>query len=104
MVAGYLFYTLKTGGFFGESFGTVPALIIGFLITIVLGVGVDYLVFRPLRTSSPLAKLVASLGVLLTAQAAIVLIYGTAGRDAPRCCPGTSSAWPTPASRPTGSG
>jgi branched-chain amino acid transport system permease protein len=87
MVAGYLFYSLRTGGFFDQSFGTVPAIVIAFVLTLILGMAVDYLVFRPLRTASPLAKLVASLGVLLTAQAAIVLIYGVAGRDAPSVLP-----------------
>ncbi len=87
MVAGYLFYTLSTGGFFGLELDTVPAVIVAFLMTIILGVGVEYGVFRQLRNSSPLAKLVASLGVLLTAQAAIVLIFGTAGRDAPSVLP-----------------
>jgi branched-chain amino acid transport system permease protein len=87
MIAGYLFYTLNTGGFFGVELDTGPALIVAFLMTIALGIAVDYLVFRPLRTASPLAKLVASLGLLLTAQAAIVLIFGTAGRDAPSVLP-----------------
>jgi branched-chain amino acid transport system permease protein len=87
MVAGYLFYTLNTGGFFGAELDVIPALIIAFLLTILLGVGIEYGVFRQLRNSSPLAKLVASLGILLTAQAAIVLIFGTAGRDAPSVLP-----------------
>jgi branched-chain amino acid transport system permease protein len=87
MVAGYLFYTLDTGGLFGLNLGTAPALIVAFLLTIALGVGIDYGIFRRLRTASPLAKLVASMGLLLTAQAAIVLIFGTAGRDAPSVLP-----------------
>ena len=56
-------------------------------MTLVLGIACEYGVFRPLRNASPLAKLVASLGILLTAQASIVLIYGTAGRDAPGLLP-----------------
>jgi branched-chain amino acid transport system permease protein len=87
MVAGYLFYSLDTGGIFGLDLATAPALIVAFLLTIALGVAIDYGVFRRLRTASPLAKLVASMGLLLTAQAAIVLIFGTAGRDAPSVLP-----------------
>ena len=87
MVAGYLFFTLNTGGFFGIELAVWPAAIVGLLMTLVLGIACEYGVFRQLRNASPLAKLVASLGILLTAQAAIVLIYGTAGRDAPGLLP-----------------
>jgi branched-chain amino acid transport system permease protein len=87
MIAGYLFYSLKTGGFFGVDFATLPALIVAFVLVVALGVLIEFVVFRPLRKSSPLAKLVASLGILLTAQAGIVLIYGTAGREAPSVLP-----------------
>jgi branched-chain amino acid transport system permease protein len=87
MVAGYLFFTLNTGGFFGVELDVWPAAIVGLLMTLVLGIACEYGVFRQLRNASPLAKLVASLGILLTAQASIVLIYGTAGRDAPGLLP-----------------
>ena len=40
----------------------------------------ELLVFRPLRTASPLAKLVASLGILLTLQAAMLLGFGTTSK------------------------
>ena len=43
--------------------------------------------FRPLRTSSPLARLVSSLGVLLTLQAGATLIYGTGSLPAPSVLP-----------------
>ena len=39
--------------------------------------------FRPLRTTSPLAKLFASLGILLTLQAAMLLGFGTAAQQVP---------------------
>ena len=87
MVAGYLFFTLNTGGFFGIELAVWPAAIVGLIMTLALGIACEYGVFRPLRNASPLAKLVASLGILLTAQASIVLIYGTAGRDAPGLLP-----------------
>jgi branched-chain amino acid transport system permease protein len=87
MVAGYLFFTLNTGGFFGITMDVWPAAIVGLLMTLALGVMCEYGVFRPLRNAPPLAKLVASMGILLTAQAAIVLIFGVAGRDAPSLLP-----------------
>ena len=48
--------------------------------TIALGVLVELVVFRRLRTSSPLSKLVASLGVLLIARAASPSSTGGGGR------------------------
>ena len=36
----------------------------------------EMLAFRPLRKASPVIKLVASVGVLLTAQAAMLLVFG----------------------------
>ena len=52
-----------------------------------LGAAVELLCFRPLRTSSPLARLVSSLGVLLTLQAGATLIYGTGSLPAPSVLP-----------------
>jgi branched-chain amino acid transport system permease protein len=81
MVAGYLFWWLTTDGL-----GTVPALVVALAGTVTFGLVVELVVFRPLREASPLSSLVASLGVLLTAQATIGLIVsgaGSAGRSAP---------------------
>src|SRR6476619_3726275 len=64
MAIGYAFYSLKT------VVDTPVALVGTLAFTIVLGTAVELLCFRPLRTSSPLARLVSSLGVLLTLQAA----------------------------------
>jgi branched-chain amino acid transport system permease protein len=81
MAAGYAFYSLKT------VVGTPVALLGTLAFTIVLGAAVELLCFRPLRTSSPLARLVSSLGVLLTLQAAATLIYGTGSLPAPSVLP-----------------
>jgi branched-chain amino acid transport system permease protein len=67
MVAGYSFWSLKSD-FFGFTLATAPA---------VLGVLTEVLVFRLLRAAAPLAKLVASLGILLTLQSAMLLSFGT---------------------------
>jgi branched-chain amino acid transport system permease protein len=81
MAAGYAFYSLKT------VVDTPLALVGTLAFTIVLGAAVELLCFRPLRTASPLARLVSSLGVLLTLQAAATLIYGTGSLPAPSVLP-----------------
>jgi branched-chain amino acid transport system permease protein len=86
MVAGYLFFGLRTE-LLGVTLGTMPALVVALVLTVALGVLVELVVFRPLRTSAPLSKLVASLGVLLIAQAAITLIDGGSGRIVPSVLP-----------------
>src|SRR3954471_19559130 len=81
MAAGYAFYSLKT------VVDTPVALVGTLAFTIVLGTAIELLCFRPLRTASPLARLVSSLGVLLTLQAAATLIYGTGSLPAPSVLP-----------------
>src|SRR4051812_11495474 len=81
MAAGYAFYSLRT------VVGTPVALIGTLAFTVLLGVAIELLAFRPLRTSSPLARLVSSLGVLLTLQAGATLIYGTGAKPAPSVLP-----------------
>ena len=56
MVAGYLFFTLNTGGFFGIEMAVWPAAIVGLIMTLVLGIACEYGVFRQLRNASPLAE------------------------------------------------
>src|SRR5262245_18835460 len=75
MVAAYAFWGLKTGEF-GPEFPTAAAFIITLLVSAVMGLLMEFLAFRPLRTASPLAKLVASLGILLITQSAILLYFG----------------------------
>ena len=82
MVAGYSFWSLKTD-FFGFTLGTAPALVVTLLVCALVGVLMEVLVFRPLRTASPLAKLVASLGILLTLQSAMLLELRTCRRRQP---------------------
>jgi branched-subunit amino acid ABC-type transport system permease component len=81
MAAGFAYYSLKT------VVDTPLALVGTFAFTILLGTLIELLAFRPLRTASPLARLVSSLGVLLTLQAAATLIYGTGSTPAPSVLP-----------------
>ena len=62
---------------------------------IVISIVIELAVFRPLRTAAPLAKLVASLGVLLTAQASMLLAFGTSQHPQPTIIPCASSACST---------
>jgi branched-chain amino acid transport system permease protein len=75
MVASYFYYSADSG-----SFGFRPtwwlALILTLIFIAVLGLIIELCVFWPLRSSSPLAKLAASLGLLLLAQSLIAIIYG----------------------------
>ncbi len=79
MVAGYSFWSVKSD-FFGFTLGTAPALVVTLLVCAVVGVLTEMLVFRPLRTAAPLAKLVASLGILLTLQSTMLLSFGTSAK------------------------
>jgi branched-chain amino acid transport system permease protein len=86
MLAGYSFWSLKTGEY-GTEFGTAPALAITFVVTLAVGAAMELIAFRPLRNAAPLAKLVSSLGVLLVAQASMLLAFGTTQKPQPSILP-----------------
>lgn len=67
--------------------GVAPAFICSILIAALCGYAFYYLVFRPLRTAPALAKIVASVGIMLMVQSAIVLIYGAGQRSLPPLLP-----------------
>jgi branched-chain amino acid transport system permease protein len=87
MLAGYAYWSLKTGEYGGVHFSTAPALIITFLFTLFVGFLIEVVAFRPLRQAAPLAKLVSSLGALLVAQAAMLLAFGTTQKPQPTILP-----------------
>jgi ABC-type branched-subunit amino acid transport system ATPase component/branched-subunit amino acid ABC-type transport system permease component len=72
VVGGYTYYELNHKH--GWSAG--PALIGTVVIGVVLGLLVHYLIMRPMRNVSPIARVVATLGVLQVLQAIAVLRYG----------------------------
>jgi branched-chain amino acid transport system permease protein len=86
MLAGYSFWSLKTGEF-GTELGTAPALLITLVVTLAIGALIELVAFRPLRNAAPLAKLVSSLGVLLVAQASMLLAFGTTQKPQPSIFP-----------------
>jgi branched-chain amino acid transport system permease protein len=97
MLGGYVFYDLRTGGRLllpplpglphtidvGGPWGIAPAFAVAVLTCSLTGALFDVVVLRRLRGASGLAKLLASLGLLLTLQAIIVLRFGTAGQAEP---------------------
>lgn len=69
-------------GMSDSGFSVVPAMAIALLVAAGLGYAVHALVFRPLRHAPPLAKTVASVGVILVLQASISLRFGSDSRSA----------------------
>ena len=75
MVGSYLYYSVDNG-----ALGFRPPWWLAFIIVLIfvaiLGTIIELGLFWPLRGSSPLAKLAASLGLLLLAQSIIAIVYG----------------------------
>jgi branched-chain amino acid transport system permease protein len=96
LVGAYVFYGLRTGGYIYLSqlkiagpLATLPALVVTLAVVGAIGALWDYFVLRTLRQASALAKLVASLGFLLTVEALVVLRFGSNGQPAPNVLPST---------------
>ncbi len=85
MLGGYAYWSLSTG-----KITTLPSwacLVISLLFVAVIGAATEFVVYRPMRNAPPLAKLVASLGVLLVAQAAMLLAFGITEQPEPGILP-----------------
>jgi ABC-type branched-subunit amino acid transport system permease subunit len=61
----------------GAGLATGPAIAIALVYAAVLGLLLYVIVYRPLQTASPLTRVCASVGVMLTLQAIAVLNYST---------------------------
>ena len=64
-----------------------PAFLVSLAVAATLGLVAYALVFRPLRAAPALAGLVASVGLMATLQALIVLRFGSSGRPVPPVLP-----------------
>ncbi len=73
MLGAYVFWILNDQ----HNWPVALAIIAGVATSGALGVATHFLIMRPLRHSSNLVKLVATLGVLIAAQAGMILIYGS---------------------------
>ena len=62
----------------GTTMGFAPAAVIALFLTALLGALLYLVVFRPLRDSPPLARAVASLGVMIVIQGVMAITVGTA--------------------------
>ena len=87
MLGGYAFWALNTGKITALPAGAALPLALAFVV--VVGGVTEFVVYRPLRNAAPLAKLVASLGVLLIAQSAMILAFGVTPQPEPGILPTT---------------
>jgi branched-chain amino acid transport system permease protein len=85
MLGGYAFWALNAGRL--ATLPTAVALPLSLLFVLAVGAITEFAVYRPLRNSSPLAKLVSSLGVLLIAQSAMILAFGVTPQPEPGILP-----------------
>ena len=85
MLGGYAFWALNAGRL--ATLPTAVALPLSLLFVLAVGAITELAVYRPLRNSSPLAKLVSSLGVLLIAQSAMILAFGVTPQPEPGILP-----------------
>ena len=85
MLGGYAFWALNAGKL--ATLPTAVALPLSLLFVLAVGAVTEFAVYRPLRNSSPLAKLVSSLGVLLIAQSAMILAFGVTPQPEPGILP-----------------
>nr|WP_237418529.1 ABC transporter permease [Actinomadura rayongensis] len=98
MWGAYTFYGLREGHLLlplvypglGGPVPVVPAFLLAVALSALLGALVDVAVLKWLRTSAPLAKLVAGVGLMLTVQALVVLRFGGTGQTAPQVLAGGS--------------
>ncbi len=84
MLAGYAFWAIRIDLL---HWSTGPALIASLVVVLAAGAATELVAFRPLRTASPLAKLVSSLGVLLVLQASMLLAFGSSEQPEPNVLP-----------------
>jgi len=89
MLTGYLFWAL-TSGFFGLAVPVGVAFAVALAAAVLVGLTMQTVVFTPLGTASPLARLAASLGILLTLQACVLLVFGNQPQQEPTVLPAGS--------------
>ena len=86
MLAAYIFWALRTD-YFGFQLSTAPAFVVTLACMAAFGVLIELAIFRPLRNTAPLAKLAASLGLLLVLESGMIVIFGNSLKSAPSVLP-----------------
>jgi len=77
----------------GDTVPTIVAVCLGTMSTVALGLITYLLVFRPLRTAPTLAKVVASIGVMLAIQGLVILRFTTVPRAVRGILPNDIIEW-----------
>jgi sulfate-transporting ATPase len=83
VVGAYIEYELAVS----NGVPTVLAIILGVLASAAIGALTHLLIMRQLRRASPLARIVATLGVLITIQALLLQFYGSTVKFSPSALP-----------------
>ncbi|HET9289408.1 MAG TPA: ATP-binding cassette domain-containing protein [Gaiella sp.] len=86
MTGAYSFWAFRTGEF-GFQLSSAAAFVLTLVAMAVFGVVIELAIFRPLRNTAPLAKLAASLGLLLVLQSGVVVIFSSEPKSAPSILP-----------------
>ena len=81
MIGAYLFWSFTTG-YLGFTLASAPAYVLTLLCMAGLGILFELAIFRPLRNTAPVAKLAASLGLLLVLQAGAIVVFGDTTKSA----------------------
>ncbi|MFD7408633.1 ABC transporter permease [Streptomyces sp. NPDC059866] len=96
----YVYDEIRKSGRLVLPVGSVPvddglatAATAGLLTSTALGVTAHFLVFRPLRTAPQLAKVVATIGIMLATQALVVLRFTSQPRTVAPILPNTAVTW-----------
>ena len=87
MLGGYAFWSLTSGKI--ASLPHAVALPLALIFVLAVATLLEFVVYRPLRNTSPLARMVASLGVLLILQSSMLLAFGITQQPAPSVLPTT---------------
>jgi branched-chain amino acid transport system permease protein len=86
MTGAYTFWAFRTGEF-GFQLSSAAAFVLTLVAMAVFGVVIELAIFRPLRNTAPLAKLAASLGLLLVLQSGVIVIFSSEPKSAPSILP-----------------
>lgn len=70
-----------------QGWSFLPAAAVGVALSAVLGALTHWVIMRPLRRASSLVRVIATLGVLITIQAGVVIRYGSNARQVPSWLP-----------------
>ena len=81
-IAGIEIFDFPTFIDLGDSMGKFPALLIALATAAAVGLVAHFAIFRPLRYAPVLAKVIASVGIMLFLQAAVVLRFGARAKAA----------------------